>query len=208
MPQTTVYTSQSYPGIHDEAKADKLGDAFRRFVTWFFDSIQVVVIAMAVFVVVYLWVLSPHQVKGHSMDPTFRDRELLIADKITVKLNKLKRGDIIIFKFNNSQDHIKRIIGLPGDTVMIKDGKVYINGSVLKEDYLPLYTVTYGNDFMKEGVAYTVPPGNFIVMGDNRAVSLDSRTYGFLNPNEHEIKGRAWIVFWPFDHFRVVGREE
>jgi len=207
MPLATTYKSAIPAELDKDGEYDKFGDAFRKFVTGFFDIIQVFVIAMAIFTVVYLWILSPHQVKGRSMDPTFKDRELLLAEKITVKLNKLKRGDVIVFKFNDRQDHIKRIIGLPGDRVMIKNGKVYINGNVLNEDYLPPNTITTGHEFMREGVEYQVPPNCFIVMGDNRAVSYDSRDYGFLNIAEHTIKGRAWIVFWPFENYRVVKRE-
>ena len=140
------------------------------------------------------------------MMPNFVDRELLLADKVTVNLHKLKRGDVIIFKFNDTQDHIKRIIGLGGDRVMVKDGSVYVNGSLLDEPYLPEGRTTQSGTFMMEGIEYTVPQGQYIVMGDNRGESYDSRAYGFLDPAQHQIKGRAWVIYWPFNEARVVER--
>lgn len=207
MPEPTNYPDSDLPfEFKASIKKDKAGDAFRKLITGFFDSIQVVVIALAIFVVVYLWILSPHQVRGPSMLPNFQDRELLLADKMTLNLGKLKRGDVIIFKFNDSQDHIKRIIGEGGDRVMVKGGKVYLNGSQLEESYLPQDRITQSGAFMLEGIEYTVPEGQYIVMGDNRPDSYDSRAYGYLNPVDHTIKGRAWVVYWPFETARVVER--
>lgn len=207
MIEGTTYPDSEIPiEYRGSGKPDKAGDVFRKLVTGFFDSIQVVVIALAIFVVVYLWILSPHQVRGPSMMPTFYDRELLLADKITVNLGKLKRGDVIIFKYDDTQDHIKRIIGLGGDRVMVKGGKVYVNGSMLNESYLPPDRVTLEGAFIREGIEYTVPEGQLIVMGDNRPDSSDSRAYGYLDPTIHTIKGRAWIVYYPFEDARVVER--
>ena len=191
-----------------ESSKDRTGDGFRKAITWFFDSIQVVVIALALFVVVYLWILSPHQVLGRSMMPNFLDKELLIADKITVNMNKLQRGDVIIFKFSESADHIKRIVGVPGDAVKVEGGRVYIDGELLAEDYLPEGRITQQGTYMKEGIEYTVPEGQFIVMGDNRQESWDSRAYGFMDPQSHTIKGRAWVVYWPFEQLRTIDRLE
>lgn len=209
MPEPSTYPESETPfEFKTSSKSDRIGDAFRKSVTWFFDSIQVVVIALAIFVVVYLWILSPHQVRGPSMKPSFFDKELLLADKITVNTGNLRNGDVIIFQYNDTQDHIKRIIGVGGDQVMVRDGKVFLNGELLDEPYLSDLTVTSSGPFMGEGQTYTVPEGQYIVMGDNRSESYDSRTYGFLDPIEHPVKGRVWIVYWPFENFRVVQREE
>lgn len=207
MNQDPQYAGSSTPFEYSAMrKNDTAGDVMRKLITGFFDSIQVVVIALAIFVVVYLWILSPHQVRGPSMLPNFYDLELLLADKVSVSMGKLQRGDVIIFKYSDSQDHIKRIIGMSGDRLMIKGGKVFLNENVLEEAYLPADLYTSDGAFMREGIEYTVPDGQFIVMGDNRPNSSDSRSYGFLDPSNHTIKGRAWIVYWPFENARVVER--
>lgn len=208
MPDTTQTPNDTPFEFETSNKLDKTGDAFRGVITWFFDSVQVVVIALAIFVVVYLWILSPHQVRGSSMNPSFYDKELLLADKVSVNMDKLKRGDVIIFKYSEDEDHIKRLVGMPGDTVELRGGRLYINGSLYEEDYLPEGRLTASGNFLREGQPVVVPDGKYIVMGDNREAgnSYDSREYGYLDPNEKTIKGRVWIVYWPFENFRVVDR--
>lgn len=126
-----------------------------------------------------------------------------MANKITYKVKKPERGDVIIFKYSETQDFIKRIIGLPGDKVMLKDGKMYINGKQLDEsDYLSSSIYTNGGDFLKEGQEITVPEGEYFVCGDNRPHSSDSRVFGPISLGR--IKGKAWIVYFPFSQFRIV----
>ena len=150
--------------------------------------------------------MTPHEVIGNSMHPTYKNGEYLMANKITYRIKDPQRGDVIIFKYSDTQDFIKRIVGLPGDTVMLKDGQLYINSKLLdEENYLNDSIYTNGGEFLKEGESKTIPEGEYFVCGDNRPHSSDSRTFGSIE--EGDIKGKAWIVYFPFSEFRIVKHE-
>lgn len=168
--------------------------------------LETVVVALVISVVLYLFIMTPHEVVGRSMDPTYKNGEMLMANKILYKMKKPERGDVIIFKYSETQDFIKRIIGLPGETVMLKDGKLYINGNLLDEsNYLSSSVYTNGGEYLSEGETITVPEGRYFACGDNRPHSSDSRTFGPID--EKDIKGKAWIVYFPFNQFRLVKHE-
>lgn len=171
---------------------------------FFMDIVEVVVISLSIFIVVYLFLMQPHQVKGSSMFPTFVDGEYLMTDKITYKRRLPERGEVIVFKapMNESIDFIKRIIGLPGDRVMVRDTHVYLNGQLLNEPYLPSEYVTLGGQFMPEGKEIVVPPNNYITFGDNRSHSSDSREWGPV-PFENII-GRGFFRYWPPNRFWLI----
>ncbi len=139
---------------------------------------------------------------GDSMNPTLEDGENLITDKITYRFKEPKRFDIIVFpqKANTSKLLIKRIIGMPGETVEIKEGRVYINGFELNE--------TYGNEVMKDGGlaadAITLGPNEYFVLGDNRNNSQDSRFASVGNIQRSDIIGRAWLRIWPLDRVTLL----
>lgn len=166
---------------------------------WAMDIIEVFVISMSVFIIIYLFLVQPHQVKGQSMHPTFKDGEYLMTDKITYRRRDPKRGEVIVFKspVNESFDFIKRVIAGPGDTILIDDGQVYLNDNKLVEPYLADGYTTDGGRFIREGVGFTVPQGTWVVMGDNRSHSSDSREWGPV-PLENFV-GRGFIRYWPFD---------
>ncbi len=172
-------------------------ETFRKLGNFFFDVIQSVVFSFFIFLFVYLLLFQPHKIKGDSMQPNYPDGEFLLTDKITYRFSQPQRGDIIVFKapINEEDDYIKRIIGLPGEKVLIKDGKVYINGQLLEEKYLPANLYTNGGSFLPNHKEITVPEDHFFVMGDNRPYSSDSRVWGFV-PRENII-GKAWLVYWP-----------
>lgn len=175
-----------------------------RFGKFFLDLIEVVVFAISIFLFIYLLVLQPHKIKGQSMEPNFSNGEYLLTDKITYRLREPKRGDVIVFKApgTNGDEFIKRIIGLPGEKILIKSGKIYINGQELKEDYLPEATFTYGGQFLREGEEKIIPEGHFFVLGDNRNASSDSRTWGFIS--QKAITGRAWLIYWPLYKAKIL----
>ena len=152
------------------------------------------------------YVFTPTNVSGDSMNPTMVDRERVIA----LKKSKIERFDVITFPApdNPKKNYIKRVIGLPGDTVEYRDDILYINGKEYKEPYLDEYknnpteeTVRYGlpltQDFKMEDVlgVQKVPENQLFVLGDNRQNSKDSRIIGFIN--EDDVLGDVKFVFWP-----------
>jgi signal peptidase I len=171
------------------------------------DALEPVVLAFAVFMIIYLFLFQPHKVDGMSMYPSFNTKELILTDKITYKRSEPQRGDVIVFHAPPpfDSDFIKRIIGLPGETVMIKGGSVYINGQILKESYLPPDDVTLEKSFLRDGVPYAIPAGYFMVFGDNRGFSSDSREWGPISKSA--IVGKAWVRYWPPGKVGIVPHE-
>lgn len=172
---------------------------FRTLIKVVYELIEAFVVSASVFVVVYLFLMQPHQVKGSSMYPTFKDKEYLLTDKITYKKRLPQYGDVIVFKapVNENFDFIKRVIATPGQTVMIKTGKVYIDGKELEEPYLSDEIYTNSGQFLHEGLMYTVQEGEVIAFGDNRQHSSDCRDWGPI-PNEN-IVGRVFFRYWPME---------
>lgn len=170
------------------------------------DTLQTIILAISIFMVAYLFLVQPHQVKGHSMDPNFQDGELLLTEKISYRTGIPKRGDVVIFEApqNRRDDYIKRIIGLPGETISIRGGKVYVNNNILPENYLPSNFSTQPGSFLTEGNQYKIPQDEYIAFGDNRDHSSDSRAWGPVK--RKAIVGRAWIVYWPVDRVRTIKR--
>src|SRR3989344_2378338 len=161
------------------------------------DALEPVVLAFAVFMIVYLFLFQPHKVDGRSMYPNFHDREYILTDKITYQRGEPNRGDVIVFHAPPpyESDFIKRIVGLPNETIEVSGGFVFINGKRLEEMYLPGNFMTTEKCFLREGVPYKIPAGYYIVFGDNRDFSSDSREWGPIA--EKAIVGKAWIRYWP-----------
>ncbi len=170
------------------------------------DAMQTILLAASIFLVVYIFLFRPFQVSGESMFPTFKNKEFILTNLIGLRFNDPKRGDVIVFHapLDPEKDYIKRIMGIPGDTVSIKDGLVYVNDVKVDESpYLKSDVKTYGGSFIKESAPpVTVPVGDYIVMGDNRPASSDSREWGFLPKDK--IIGESLFVYWPVNAMRVV----
>ena len=136
-------------------------------------------------------------VSGDSMEPTLRDGDNLIVDKLSYRFRDPQRYDIVVFPFRYQEDtyYIKRIIGLPGETVQIYDGDVYINGKLLRDDY--------GSEAIRNAglasKAITLSEDEYFVLGDNRNNSADSREPSVGNIRKQDIKGRALLRIWPPD---------
>lgn len=141
--------------------------------------------------------MQPHQVKGSSMFPTFKDQEYLLTDKVTYKSRAPMDGDIIVFKapINENFDFIKRVIATPGQTVMVSGGRVYVDGKMVDEYYLPPEYTTAPGQFLHEGDSYTVQDGEVMAFGDNRDHSSDSRDWGPV-PYKNII-GKVFFRYWP-----------
>lgn len=173
----------------------------------FFDIIEFFVSTAAVAILIYLFLTQPHEVNGSSMFPNFHDKEFLLTDKLTYRLRAPSRGDVAIFSAPPAAhcpvglncDFIKRIVGLPGEKIMVKNGHVYINDQLLHEPYLEDSILTHpgpsSSSFLIEGVDRLIPDGNYIMMGDNRGASSDSRDWGVVSRDR--MVGKAWVRYWP-----------
>lgn len=170
----------------------------------FFDFLETIVIALSIFVVIYLFLVQPHEVKGISMEPNFHNNEYILTDKLSYKFKPPQRGDVVIFKAPNNPevDYIKRIIAIPGEKVKISGGYVYVNGNKLNEYYLKDPTNLFPSSKMKEGVEITVGNEEYFVLGDNRQHSSDSREFGPIDRNL--IVGKAFMRYWPLADFGVL----
>lgn len=169
----------------------------KKLSSFFLDVLEVFVFAIAIFLFVYLLVLQPHKIKGASMEPNFPDGEYLLTDKVSYRFREPKRGEVIVFEAprTDGEEFIKRIIGLPGEEVSVRDGNIYINNILLNEEYLDPAVITASGTFLKEGAKVTVPENSLFVLGDNRPASSDSRMWGFVS--EDKITGRAFFIYWP-----------
>lgn len=167
------------------------------------EVVKIVVIAIAIVIPIRFFVVQPFFVRGDSMFPELRNGDYLMVDEISYELSKPLRGDIVIFKFPQDprQYYVKRIIGLPGETITVRDGGVTVQnaahpeGFTLEEKYLDEGLKTPGEKTV------TMRDDEYFVMGDNRTRSSDSRTFGPV-PRRHII-GRSWLRAWPFSDFVV-----
>lgn len=171
---------------------------FSRLGAFFLDILQVIVFAVAIFLFVYLLILQPHKIKGHSMDPNFEDGEFILTDKISYRFGVPERGDVVVFRAppDFQEEFIKRIIGMPGDKIMVKNNHIFINGKQINEtEYLDPSVAISAGSFTVEGQEVVVPEDQYVVMGDNRPNSFDSRYFGPISKDK--ITGKAWISYWP-----------
>ena len=168
------------------------------------DILETIVFIGSLFIVVYLFIMAPNQVKGASMEPTFYSGEYILTSKITYKFRKPHRGDVVVFKSpkNPDIDYIKRIIGVPGDKIEVTNGDIIVNGEPLPENYVSHKTNLWEVGYLKEGQASNVPPDMLFVMGDNRPRSSDSREFGPI-PFE-AIIGEVFFRYFPTDKIGLL----
>jgi signal peptidase I len=159
---------------------------------------ETLVLALIIFFLIRS-VVQNFRIEGVSMEPNFHHGQFLIINKLAYKLGRPARGDVVVFHYprDPNRDFIKRIIGLPGDTVEVRRGQVFINGTPVYEPY-PLLLGTYSVP------PVTVGPDQVYVLGDNRNNSSDSHTWGSLPIDL--IVGKAWISYWPPRYWSVVPR--
>ena len=179
--------------------------------SWF-DWLKTILFAAVLVIGVRYFLVTPIAVQGASMMPTLEDGEMLVVDKITPKITDFDRFDVIVFKATEEENYVKRIIGLPGDTVQYIDDVLYINGEKYDEPYLDDYkaalmdTGTLTEDFaLEEYLQQTVvPEGHLFVLGDNRRKSVDSRLpeVGFIPVNT--VIGEARFVYWPLSEVGLI----
>ena len=179
-------------------------ELFLRFLAFIMDTIQTIVMALALFVLFYFFIGQPSQVKGSSMDPFLYNNELLITDKVSYRFREPKPGEIVVFKSpgNKEIDYIKRIVALPGERVKVSNGRIYVNGQMLKEPYLSPEVYTRPDSFLAEDIEIAVPEGMLFVVGDNRPGSRDSRNFGPIP--EEDVIGRAVLRYWPLNRIGLL----
>jgi len=163
------------------------------------DWIVSIAIAVVLAFFIRYFIVELYLVDGPSMRPTLQSAERLVVNKFIYRFRPPERGEILVFRYprDPSRDFIKRVIAVPGDTIEIRDGRVYVNAALLNEPYI--LSKTRGNYPLA-----TVPDGHIFVMGDNRNNSEDSRfaDVGFV-PFDL-IKGKAMLVFWPVSQFKTL----
>ena len=164
-------------------------------------------IGIIIFAFIRTFFFSNYIVEGESMMPTLQDGNKLVVNKIGFQIGELNRFDVIVFHANQEEDYIKRIIGLPGDTVEYRNDVLYLNGKKQEETYLDKYRKeTFGGrltgDFtlLELTGADTVPEGHIFVLGDNRLGSRDSREFGFVSIDQ--VVGKVDLRYWPIDQIR------
>lgn len=178
------------------------------------DILETIVFVGSIFIVIYLYILQPNQVKGESMTNTFQDKDYIFTSKVTYKQRKPELGDVVVFHAPRKEgqdfdiEYIKRVIGVPGDTVSFVDCvqvssganecDVTVNGKLLNEPYIRSKTVLLYNTIYTENELIIVPEGSLFVMGDNRPGSQDSRAFGPIS--QESVIGVVFFRYLPLSH--------
>ncbi len=175
-----------------------------------FEIVETLALTLIIFLVIQTFIAQPYRVEQMSMERTLEPEQYVLVDKLTPRFDTYKLGDIVVF--NPPEDwvqvertpFIKRVIGVGGDSVEIKDdGFVYINGTKLEEPYVfQVDGEPQPTEPLLETTSWVVPADELFVMGDHRSSSSDSRTFGPIKTGD--VIGRAWLRYWPFDTFGVL----
>lgn len=175
---------------------------FKQIGLFFLELGKIILISLIIVVPIRYFIIQPFIVRGSSMEPNFQSGNYLIIDEISYNFKKPRRGDVVVFKFPQTRDYfIKRIIGLPNETIQIKDGKISIINHenmyefILEEPYLL-------NSFTPGDIKITLGDKEYFVLGDNREASYDSRKWGVLK--EKQIIGRALLRLYPFNKAQIL----
>ncbi|MBI4101425.1 MAG: signal peptidase I [Candidatus Nealsonbacteria bacterium] len=168
------------------------------FFSFVWETSKIIIIALLIVIPVRTFVFQPFFVKGQSMEPNFENGDYLIIDELSYRFRDPQRGEVVVFKYPNnpSQRYIKRIIGLPGETVEVNEGNVKVLSAQGKQIELDESTYLSGNVFTPGSARISLNQDQFFVLGDNRVASSDSRSWGPLP--RVDIIGRVVIRAWPF----------
>ena len=178
----------------------------RRPLGCLFEIVETLVLTLIIFFVIQTFVAQPYRVEQISMENTLQPDQYVLVDKLTPRFDPYSRGDIVVFQppagWSEGPENtpfIKRVIGLPGDTIEVRDGAVWVNGTKLDEPYTyDLQPTTAA----QEPAKWIVPSGQLFVMGDHREASADSRSFGTIEISN--VIGRAWLRYWPLSTFGIL----
>ena len=176
-----------------------------------FEIVETLVLTLIIFLVIQTFVAQPYKVQQQSMEHTLEPDQYVLVDKLTPRFDTYKRGDVVVFSpppdwaREDDTPFIKRVVGLGGETVEIRDGKVFVDGTELEEPYLfaaaaddPTQPTTVPGDEHR----WVIPDGELFLMGDHRSNSADSRMFGPVETGQ--VIGRAWLRYWPIDVFGIL----
>lgn len=175
----------------------------------FLDLVETLVIGLSLFLVIYLFFMQPHQVSGQSMEPNLINNDYVLTDKVSYRVGTPKRGDVVVIHAPEAAncptgtgcDFIKRLIGLPGETIAVKDNGIFVNGKKLPEPYIPSDFQTLAGNYTK-GREVVLGEDQYFVVGDNRLHSSDSRAWGPVARDG--IVGRAFFRYWPVEDIASI----
>jgi signal peptidase I len=182
----------------------------RRPLGCLFEIVETLVLTLIIFFVIQTFVAQPYRVEQQSMERTLEPDQYVLVDKLTPRIDDYSRGDIVVFEPPEAwvqggpkTPFIKRVIGVAGETIEIKDGAVFVDGTRLEEPYTYDLQPTTAND---EPAIWVVPEDELFVMGDHRAASADSRAFGPIERST--VIGRAWLRYWPISTLGVLPTPE
>lgn len=189
-------TAETEPSVDAKEKEPSYGWIMVR------ELVETVVLSLVIFLLIRQ-VVQNYRIENHSMEPNFYEGQFVLVNKLAYRIGKPERGDVLVFHNprNTNEDYIKRIIGIPGDTVEIHDQAVYINGQPLPEDF-PHRAIPPG----EFSGPFQVGDNQLFVMGDNRPNSSDSRVFGPID--QELVVGQAWLRIWPLNEFGIVQHED
>ncbi|MFC1622537.1 signal peptidase I [Patescibacteria group bacterium] len=198
--------NQNQPNFELETQQDEIKNSIKSFI-W--ETVKIIIVSLIIIVPIRYYVIQPFYVQGASMEPNFFDKEYLIIDELSYRLNEPQRGDVVVFKYPKSPKDffIKRIIALPNEKITISNNQIkiyntdYPNGFILDEtEYLPPDTKTPNE------IEATLSTNEYFVIGDNRVSSLDSRSFGSITLND--MIGKTWLRGWPISRFTIFENPE
>ncbi|RIP35777.1 signal peptidase I [Staphylococcus gallinarum] len=178
----------------------------KEIMEWFVS----IVVAVALVLLIMNFVAKPYTVKGDSMDPTLKDGERVVVNLFGYKFGDIKKGNVVVFHATKDSDYVKRVIGTAGDNVEYKKDKLYVNGKKVDEPYLDYnekhkqYNYITGSfktkDLNQINEKNTIPKDKLLVLGDNREVSKDSRSFGLIDKDQ--VVGKVSFSFWPLNEMK------
>jgi signal peptidase I len=179
-------------------------DLIKKIIEFLMDILETVVFMSSILIVTVVYIIQPQQVVGASMQHSFEDSDRILASKIAYKFEEPKRHDVIVFKAPRNKDvnYIKRVIGVPGDRIMINDNQVYVNGIRQDEPYISSKTILYPGWYVRDGLEITIPENYVFAMGDNRSQSSDCREFGPVPMDD--IVGKVVFRLFPISGFGSI----